>query len=125
MTCVWFTPLVIGQQRKSRHELVVQAGPSALQPSGPPRPRCAPSRTWETRRWLRGTPSDGPVRRMGFLAFSLLEVLGAGMGPARMTAKAFSAGYHRMVHRACPAPLGSMPRVTTYNVFSAACSVGK
>jgi len=34
------------------------------------------------------------------------------MRSAKVTANAFSAGFHRMVHRACPVPLGSMPRVT-------------
>ncbi len=36
----------------------------------------------------------------------------AGMRSAKVTAKALSAGFHRMVHRACPVPLGSSPRVT-------------
>ena len=31
------------------------------------------------------------------------------MRSAKVTANAFSAGFHRMVHRACPVPLGSMP----------------
>src|SRR6478752_7414331 len=42
------------------------------------------------------------------------------MRSAKVTAKAFRAGFHRMVHRACPVPLGSMPRVTRYSVFRAA-----
>jgi len=33
------------------------------------------------------------------------------------SAKAFRAGFHRMVHRACPVPLGSSPRVTRYRVL--------
>lgn len=36
----------------------------------------------------------------------------AGMRSAKVTAKALSAGFHLMVHRACPVPLGSSPRVT-------------
>jgi hypothetical protein len=31
------------------------------------------------------------------------------MRSAKVTAKALRAGFHRMVHRACPVPLGSMP----------------
>jgi len=40
-------------------------------------------------------------------------------------AKAFNAGFHRIVHRAWPVPVGSRDRVTRYRHFSAACSVGK
>ncbi len=46
------------------------------------------------------------------------------MRSAKVTANAFRAGFHRMVHRACPVPLGSIPRVTRYSVLRAACSVG-
>ena len=47
------------------------------------------------------------------------------MRSAKVMAKAFRAGFHRVIHRACPVPLGSSPRVTRYSVLSAACSVGK
>ena len=49
----------------------------------------------------------------------------AGMRSAKVTAKALSAGFHRMVHRAWPVPLGSRPLVTRYRHLRAACSVGK
>jgi len=42
------------------------------------------------------------------------------MRSAKVTAKAFNAGFHRMVHRACPVPWGSMPRVTRFSVLSTA-----
>jgi hypothetical protein len=47
------------------------------------------------------------------------------MRSAKVTANAFSAGFHRTAHRAWPVPLGSRPRVTRYSVLRAACSVGK
>src|SRR5829696_3255902 len=47
------------------------------------------------------------------------------MRSAKVTANAFNAGFHRVIHRACPRPLGSSPRVTRYRHLSAACSVGK
>ncbi len=69
--------------------------------------------------------NSGSVRRTVVLAFILLEVSAAGMRSAKVTANAFRAGFQRMVHRAAPVPLGSMPRVTRYRVFKAACWVGK
>ena len=47
------------------------------------------------------------------------------MRSAKVIAKAFRAGFHRVTHRACPSPLGSRERVTRYSVWSAACSVVK
>jgi len=55
----------------------------------------------------------------------LFEFSAAGMRLAKVTANAFRAGFHRMVHRAAPVPLGCMPRVTRCRVFKAACWVGK
>ncbi len=40
-------------------------------------------------------------------------------------AKAFNAGFQRIVHRVRPVPVGSSDRVTKYRHFSAACSFGK
>ena len=40
------------------------------------------------------------------------RVSAAGMRSAKMTANAFSAGFHRVTHRACPVPLGSRDLVT-------------
>jgi hypothetical protein len=40
-------------------------------------------------------------------------------------AKAFNAGFQRIVHRALPAPVGSRNRVTRYRHFNAACSLGE
>ncbi len=42
-----------------------------------------------------------------------------------MMAKAFNAGFQRIVHRVLPVPVGSRDRVTRYRHFSAACSLGK
>ncbi len=47
------------------------------------------------------------------------------MRSAKVIAKAFRAGFQRMVHRFCPVPVGSSDRVTKYRHFSAACSVGE
>lgn len=63
---------------------------------------------------------EGSVRRTVFLARDLQRFSAAGMRSAKMTANAFSAGFHRVVHRACPVPLGSRPRVTRYRHFRAA-----
>jgi len=68
---------------------------------------------------------SGSVRRTVVLAFILLEVLGGRHAVGEGDGERVQAGFHRMVHRACPVPLGSMPRVTRYRVFKAACWVGK
>jgi hypothetical protein len=47
------------------------------------------------------------------------------MRSAKVTANAFSAGFHRMAHRVSPVPLGSRERTTIYRHLEAACSVGK
>ena len=47
------------------------------------------------------------------------------MRSAKVIAKAFSAGFQRIVHRFCPVPVGSSDRVTKYRHFRADCSVGK
>ena len=59
------------------------------------------------------------------LAFICLRLSAAGMRSSKVTAKALRAGFQRVIHRACPRPLGSSERVTRYSVFIAACSVGK
>lgn len=40
-------------------------------------------------------------------------------------ANALRAGFQRMAHRVCPAPVGSSDRVTRYRPLSADCSLGK
>jgi hypothetical protein len=40
------------------------------------------------------------------------------MRSAKVMAKALSAGFHRVTHRACPRPLGSSDRTTRYSVLS-------
>lgn len=42
-----------------------------------------------------------------------------------MIANAFSAGFHLIIQRALPPPVGSSERVTRYKHFNAACSFGK
>lgn len=45
--------------------------------------------------------------------------------PANVMANAFSAGFHLMVQRALPPPVGSRDLATRYRHFSAAFSFGK
>ena len=47
------------------------------------------------------------------------------MRPSKVMAKALSAAFHRMTHRARPVPVGSSERVTRYRHFNAAWSLGK
>jgi hypothetical protein len=47
------------------------------------------------------------------------------MRSAKGIAKAFNAGFERMVRRFWPVPVGSSDRVTKYRHFRAACSVWK
>jgi hypothetical protein len=45
--------------------------------------------------------------------------------PAKVIANAFKAGFHRIIQRARPPPVGSSDRVTRYKHFSAEASVGE
>ena len=45
--------------------------------------------------------------------------------PSKVIAKALSASFHLMVHRALPLPVGSSDLVAMYKHFNAACSLGK
>lgn len=45
--------------------------------------------------------------------------------PSNVIAKAFSAGFHLVAHRALPFPVGSSARVAKYRHFDAACSLEK
>ena len=47
------------------------------------------------------------------------------MRPSKVTAKALSAGFHLIVHRALPLPVWSSDLVARYRHFNAACSFGK
>jgi hypothetical protein len=47
------------------------------------------------------------------------------MHPSKVMAKALSAAFHRMTHRARRVPVGSSDRVTRYRHFKAAASLGK
>lgn len=61
----------------------------------------------------------------GVNGFCVYKVSAAGIRSANVIAKALRAGFHLIVHRASPVPLGSRERVTRYRVFSAAWSLGK
>lgn len=100
-----------GQGRRDREEAVAQ-------PFGLPSPGLVTGQGEELH------PS-GVCPLNGVSGVHLQRFSAAGMRSAKVTAKALSAGLHRMVHRAWPVPLGSSPRVTRYRHFSAACSVGK
>jgi hypothetical protein len=54
------------------------------------------------------------------LATGIFQLSEGLMRPSKVMAKALSAAFHRMTHRARPVPVGSSERVTKYKHFNAA-----
>ena len=68
---------------------------------------------------------DGTISLTVFPAVFISRSLLPASGSAKVIANALSAGFHLIVHRALPRPVGSRDLVTRYRHFNAACSVGK